>query len=31
MGFDAGETERAVRAGFDGEVRFIWPGDRLTV
>jgi ribonuclease BN (tRNA processing enzyme) len=31
MGFDAGETERAVRAGFDGEVRFVWPGDRLSV
>jgi ribonuclease BN (tRNA processing enzyme) len=31
MGFDPGETERAVRAGFDGEVRFVWPGDRLTV
>ncbi len=31
MGFDAGETERAVRAAFDGDVRFVWPGDRLTV
>jgi ribonuclease BN (tRNA processing enzyme) len=31
MGFDAAETERAVRSGFDGDVRLVWPGDRLTV
>jgi ribonuclease BN (tRNA processing enzyme) len=31
MGFDPRETERVVRAGFDGEVQFVWPGDRLTV
>ena len=31
MGFDPAETERTVRAGFDGDVRFVWPGDRLTV
>jgi ribonuclease BN (tRNA processing enzyme) len=31
MGFDAGETERAVRAAFGGDVRFVWPGDRLAV
>jgi ribonuclease BN (tRNA processing enzyme) len=31
MGFDVGETERVVRAAFDGDVRFVWPGDRLTV
>jgi ribonuclease BN (tRNA processing enzyme) len=31
MGFDADETARLVRQGFDGEVRFVWPGDRLIV
>ncbi len=31
MGFDVADTERAVRAGFDGDVRFVWPGDRLKV
>jgi ribonuclease BN (tRNA processing enzyme) len=31
MGFDPAETERTVRAGFDGHVQFVWPGDRLTV
>jgi ribonuclease BN (tRNA processing enzyme) len=31
MGFDPVETERTVRAGFDGDVQFVWPGDRLTV
>ncbi len=31
MGFDAHETERTVRTIFDGDVRFVWPGDRLTV
>jgi len=31
MGFDPAETEHVVRAGFDGDVQFIWPGDRLTV
>jgi ribonuclease BN (tRNA processing enzyme) len=31
MGFDPAETERAVREGFRGDVRFVWPGDRLAV
>lgn len=31
MGFDQDETMASVRASFDGAVRFVWPGDRLTV
>ncbi|HSG86201.1 MAG TPA: MBL fold metallo-hydrolase [Candidatus Limnocylindrales bacterium] len=31
MGYDADETIAAVNEGWDGEVRFVWPGDRLTV
>jgi ribonuclease BN (tRNA processing enzyme) len=31
MGFDPEETEAAVRSGYDGDVRFVWPGDRLVV
>ncbi|MHB8460039.1 MAG: MBL fold metallo-hydrolase [Candidatus Limnocylindrales bacterium] len=31
MGFDPEETVRTVRDAFGGEVRFVWPGDRLTI
>lgn len=31
MGFDPDETVASVRASFGGDVRFVWPGDRLTV
>jgi ribonuclease BN (tRNA processing enzyme) len=31
MGFDPDRTVAAVRAAWDGDVRFVWPGDRLTL
>jgi len=31
MGFDVDRTVAAVRAGWDGDVSFVWPGDRLTL
>jgi ribonuclease BN (tRNA processing enzyme) len=31
MGFDTGETERAVRSGFKGDIGFVWPGDHVTI
>ena len=31
MGFDEAATLASVRAGFDGDVRFVWPGDRLVI
>jgi ribonuclease BN (tRNA processing enzyme) len=31
MGFDPDETMASVRESFAGSVRFVWPGDRLTV
>ena len=31
MGFDPDRTVAAVVAGWDGDVRFVWPGDRLTI
>lgn len=31
MGYDPDETIAAVREHWDGDVRFVWPGDRLTV
>jgi ribonuclease BN (tRNA processing enzyme) len=31
MGFDPDRTVAAVRSGWDGEVEFVWPGDRLTI
>jgi ribonuclease BN (tRNA processing enzyme) len=31
MGFDPDETVASVRAWYDGDIRFVWPGDRLEV
>ena len=31
MGFDEVATLASVRAGYDGDVRFVWPGDRLVI
>jgi ribonuclease BN (tRNA processing enzyme) len=31
MGYDPAATIAAVRASWDGDVRFVWPGDRLVV
>ena len=31
MGFDPEETIASVRAWYDGDIRFVWPGDRLEV
>ena len=31
MGFDVDRTVAAVQAGWDGDVSFVWPGDRLTL
>ncbi len=31
MGFDPDETIASMRAWYDGDVRFVWPGDRLQV
>ncbi len=31
MGFDPDETIASIRAWYDGDIRFVWPGDRLEV
>jgi hypothetical protein len=31
MGYDTDETIAAVHEGWDGDVRFVWPGDQFTV
>ncbi|TMD30097.1 MAG: MBL fold metallo-hydrolase [Chloroflexi bacterium] len=31
MGFDPEATIRSVHASYDGDVRFVWPGDRLSI
>lgn len=31
MGYDPDETIESVRAAYDGDVRFVWPGDHVTV
>lgn len=31
MGYDPDETVESVRAAYGGDVRFVWPGDQLTI